>query len=134
MKNLVECFQKYCTESVNELTKNEIMDLTPSSEFVLRYTDEDDYMQVLKETFESVDKLFPESAIKFLNEFFQRYCFILSSGNLSLCLSITSSLFISWQTCTHEQWDDKLESLLEPEEDHFLKKLKRLLFETLPIL
>ncbi|CAG8590392.1 1148_t:CDS:10 [Diversispora eburnea] len=108
MKNLVECFQKYCNESVNELTKNEIMDLTPSSEFVLRYTDEDDYMQVLRETFESVDELFPESAIKFLNEFFS-------------------------ETCTHEQWDDKLESLLEPEEDQFLKKLKRLLFETLPI-
>ncbi|CAG8593739.1 3732_t:CDS:2, partial [Funneliformis mosseae] len=108
MKNLVECFQKYCNESVNELTKNEIMDLTPSSEFVLRYTDEDDYMQVLRETFESVDELFPESAIKFLNEFFS-------------------------ETCIHEQWDDKLESLLEPEEDQFLKKLKRLLFETLPI-
>ncbi len=38
------------------------MDLTPSSEFVLRYTDEDDYMQVLKEIFEPVEKLFPESA------------------------------------------------------------------------
>ena len=71
MKNLVE----YCNESVDELTKNEIMDLTPSSEFVLRYTDEDDYMQVLKETFESVDKLFPESAIKFLNEFFSEVLF-----------------------------------------------------------
>jgi len=75
MKNLMECFQKYCNESVNELTKNEIMDLTPSSEFVLRYTDEDDYMQVLKETFESVDELFPESAIKFLNEFFSEVLF-----------------------------------------------------------
>ena len=75
MKNLVECFQKYCNESVNELTKNEIMDLTPSSEFVLRYTDEDYYMQVLKETFESVDELFPESAIKFLNEFFSEVLF-----------------------------------------------------------
>ncbi|RIB01638.1 hypothetical protein C2G38_2230210 [Gigaspora rosea] len=31
--------------------------------------------------------------------------------------------------CTHEQWNDKLESLLEPEEDQMLKKLKRLLFE-----
>ncbi|CAG8554730.1 10127_t:CDS:10 [Ambispora leptoticha] len=92
----------------NDHSQNEIMDLTPSSAFVLRYTDEDDYMQVLKETFESVDELFPESTIKFLNEFFS-------------------------ETCTHEQWDDKLESLLEPEEDQFLKKLKRLLFETLPI-
>jgi len=51
------------------------MDLTPSSEFVLRYTDEDDYMQVLKETFESVDELFPESAIKFLNEFYSEVLF-----------------------------------------------------------
>ena len=71
----MECFQKYCNESVNELTNNEIMDLTPSSEFVLRYTDEDYYMQVLKETFESVDELFPESAIKFLNEFFSEVLF-----------------------------------------------------------
>ena len=71
----MECFQKYCNESVDKLTKNEIMDLTPSSEFVLRYTDEDYYMQVLKETFESVDKLFPESAIEFLNEFFSEVLF-----------------------------------------------------------
>ncbi|RIB11818.1 hypothetical protein C2G38_74684 [Gigaspora rosea] len=109
MKNLVDCFQKYCNESINELNRNEIMDLTPSSEFVLKYTDEDDYMQVLKETFESVDKLFPESAIEFLNEFFS-------------------------ETYTLQQWDNKIESLLEPEGDPFLKKLKRLLFETLPIL
>ncbi|CAG8719493.1 18731_t:CDS:2, partial [Racocetra fulgida] len=54
----------------NLLTQNEIMDLTPSLEFVLRYTDKDNYMQVLKETFESVDELFPESAIKFLDDFF----------------------------------------------------------------
>ncbi|CAI2189596.1 3506_t:CDS:10, partial [Funneliformis geosporum] len=87
-----------------------IMDLTPSSEFVLRYSDEDDYMQVLKETFEPVDKLFPESAIEFLDVFF------------------------SEQNCTHKQWDNKLDSLLEPEEDPFLKKLKRLIFETLPTL
>ncbi|CAG8713082.1 9986_t:CDS:10 [Cetraspora pellucida] len=97
--NLIRSFQRYCSESVNELTRNEIMDLTPSSEFVLRYTDENDYMQVLKEIFESVDKLFLESVIEFLNEFFS-----------------------------------ELESLLKPEEDPFLKKLKRLLFETLPAL
>lgn len=74
-------FQEYCGDSANELTRNEIMDLTPSSEFALRYTDEDDYMQVLKETFEPVDKLFPENAIEFLEEFFSEvsilFCTIL---------------------------------------------------------
>ncbi|CAG8478947.1 17359_t:CDS:2, partial [Funneliformis caledonium] len=107
--NLIHSFQKYCSDSVNEFTRNEIMDLTPSSEFVLRYTDEDDYIQVLKETFEPVDELFPERAFEFLDDFFS-------------------------ENYTHQQWDNKLESLLEPEEDPFLKKLKRLLFETLPAL
>ena len=81
MASLVHSFQVYCDDSVNELIRNEIMDLTPSSEFVLRYTDEDDYMQVLKEIFEPVDKLFPESAIEFLEEFFSEvsilFCTIL---------------------------------------------------------
>ncbi|UZO05956.1 uncharacterized protein OCT59_026293 [Rhizophagus irregularis] len=107
MASLVCSFQVYCDDSVNELIRNEIMDLTPSSEFVLRYTNEDDYMQVLKEIFEPVDKLFPESAIEFLEEFFS-------------------------ENCTHQQWDNRLESLLEPEEDPFFIKLKRFLFETLP--
>jgi hypothetical protein len=75
MTSLMCSFQRYCGDSTNELTRNEIIDLTPSSEFVLRYTDEDDYMQVLKETFEPVDKLFPESAIKFLDEFFSEVLF-----------------------------------------------------------
>ncbi|CAG8651113.1 1013_t:CDS:2, partial [Ambispora gerdemannii] len=109
MASLVRSFQVYCDDSVNELIRNEIMDLTPSSEFVLRYTDEDDYMQVLKEIFEPVEKLFPESAIEFLEEFFS-------------------------ENCTHQQWDNRLENLLEPEEDPFLRKLKRFLFETLPAL
>ncbi|CAG8676897.1 3233_t:CDS:10 [Funneliformis mosseae] len=96
--NLIHSFQKYCSDSVNEFTRNEIMDLTPSSEFVLRYTDEDDYIQVLKRP-----------------------------------LSLSMSCFRK-SNYTHQQWDNKLESLLEPEEDPFLKKLKRLLFETLPAL
>ncbi|GBB92212.1 hypothetical protein RclHR1_19840002 [Rhizophagus clarus] len=107
MASLVRSFQVYCDDFVNELIRNEIMDLTPSSEFVLRCTDEDDYMQVLKEIFEPVDKLFPEVAIEFLEEFFS-------------------------ENCTHQQWDNKLENLLKPEEDPFLRKLKRFLFETLP--
>ncbi|CAJ0823000.1 14000_t:CDS:10 [Entrophospora sp. SA101] len=63
-------FKNIATNPINELKRNEIMELTPSSEFVLKYTDEDDYMQVLKEIFKPVDKLFPESVIEFLNEFF----------------------------------------------------------------
>ncbi|CAG8703178.1 2761_t:CDS:2, partial [Dentiscutata heterogama] len=109
MASLVRSFQVYCDDSVNELIRNEIMDLTPSSEFVLRYTDEDDYMQVLKEIFEPVDKLFSESAIEFLKEFFS-------------------------ENCTHQQWDNRLENLLKPEENPFLRKFKRFLFETLPAL
>ncbi|CAH1756945.1 11938_t:CDS:2 [Entrophospora sp. SA101] len=53
-------FKNIATNPINELKRNEIMELTPSSEFVLKYTDEDDYMQVLKEIFKPVDKLFPE--------------------------------------------------------------------------
>ncbi|CAJ0922046.1 17927_t:CDS:2 [Entrophospora sp. SA101] len=63
-------FKNIATNPRNEFKRNENMELTPSSEFVLKYTDEDDYMQVLKEIFKPVDKLFPESVIEFLNEFF----------------------------------------------------------------
>jgi hypothetical protein len=56
------------------------MHLTPSSEFVLRYTDENDYIQVLKETIEPADNLFSESAIEFLYKFFRAlmrvHCYI----------------------------------------------------------
>ncbi|CAJ0762335.1 20637_t:CDS:2, partial [Entrophospora sp. SA101] len=69
-KNRWIFFKNIATNPINELKRNEIMELTPSSEFVLKYTDEDDYMQVLKEIFKPVDKLFPESVIEFLNEFF----------------------------------------------------------------
>ncbi len=71
------------------------MDLTPSSEFVLRYTDEDDYMQVLKETFEPVDELFPESAFEFLDDFFSEVSFCTFLDNLSFsCQSHHHYLFI----------------------------------------
>jgi hypothetical protein len=49
--------------------------LISSLEFVLRYTDENDYMQILEETFKPIDKLFSESAIEFLNEFFLEVLF-----------------------------------------------------------
>ncbi len=79
MISLVRSFQSYCGDFVNELTWNEIMDLILSLEFVLRYIDENDYMQVLKETFEPVDKLFSKSVIEFLDEFFSKvlFCIIL---------------------------------------------------------
>ncbi|CAG8592718.1 18121_t:CDS:2, partial [Gigaspora rosea] len=61
-----------------EHRRNEIMDLGPSSEFVLWHTDEDDYEQVLKEMFESIDKLIPEQRLIFGFIFFRNksrwYC------------------------------------------------------------
>ena len=48
------------------------MDLTPMSEFILRWAEEADYINItiLKEMFEPVDVLFPENATKFLSDFF----------------------------------------------------------------
>ncbi|CAG8789424.1 490_t:CDS:2, partial [Gigaspora rosea] len=60
-----------------------------------------------------LNKLRSSEKMKHLVECFRKYC--------------------NESNCTHEQWNDKLESLLEPEEDQMLKKLKRLLFEMLPI-
>ncbi|CAG8626936.1 5252_t:CDS:10, partial [Funneliformis caledonium] len=108
MSNLIDNFQKYCADTKNEMTSNEIMDLKPTSEFVMRYTKEVDHIQVLKEVFEPVDKLFPDKGFYFLSEFF-------SEG------------------CNYQKWQDKLETLLLPEEDPFLRKLKRFMFEILPI-
>ena len=48
IKNL-DAFQTYCQESENLLTSNGIMDLRLSSEFVLSYTDECDYNELLKD-------------------------------------------------------------------------------------
>jgi len=45
MSNLIDNFQKYCTDTKNKMTSNEIMDLKPTSEFVLRYIEEADYIQ-----------------------------------------------------------------------------------------
>ncbi|CAG8642059.1 2173_t:CDS:2, partial [Acaulospora morrowiae] len=109
MTNLVNSFQRYCDENINELCLNEIMDLSPTSEFVIMYTDEDDYNHVLKEMFEPIDKLIPEQAINFLD------------------------IFFSERSHDYQKWSNKLEDLLEPESDPFLKKLKRFLFETLSI-
>jgi hypothetical protein len=52
------------------LSENGIMDLSPTSEFVLLYTVEADYDKLIKEIFESIDKMFPEKAHEFLTNFF----------------------------------------------------------------
>ncbi|CAG8651270.1 6493_t:CDS:2, partial [Acaulospora colombiana] len=69
-----------------------------------RYTGEDDYEQVIREIVEPIDRLFPENVIDFLDNFF------------------------SEPEYTQQQWNDRVESLLEPEED-LLRNLKRLLSE-----
>jgi len=48
------------------------MDLRPSSEFVLSYTDECDYNELLERTFNPIDEIFPEAAFTFLLEFFSK--------------------------------------------------------------
>ncbi|CAG8634685.1 2990_t:CDS:10, partial [Ambispora leptoticha] len=108
LKNLLDAFQTYCQGSENLLTSNGIMDLRPSSEFVLSYTDECDYNELLKRTFNPIDEIFPEAAFTFLLEFFSK------------------SL-----TCQH--WYDEIERLLDPEHDPFIKNMKRFMFEVLPI-
>ncbi|KAG9292361.1 hypothetical protein G9A89_015231 [Geosiphon pyriformis] len=85
MTNLILSFQKYRRGTDNELTREEIMDLSPSSEFVLNPVKENDCMQVLKEILESVDK-FPDGAFDFLCDFFS-------------------------EKCSHEQWEIKLEDI-----------------------
>jgi hypothetical protein len=39
------------------------MNLRPSSEYVLMYTKEQDYSELLKDVFDSIDKLFLEKAL-----------------------------------------------------------------------
>ncbi|KAG9299959.1 hypothetical protein G9A89_009687 [Geosiphon pyriformis] len=108
LKNLLDAFQTYCQGSENLLTSNGIIDLRPSSEFVLSYTDECDYNELLERTFNPIDEIFPEAAFTFLLEFFSK------------------SL-----TCQH--WYDEIERLLDPEHDPFIKNMKRFMFEVLPI-
>ncbi|CAG8588881.1 209_t:CDS:2 [Ambispora gerdemannii] len=108
MQSLLRDFQEYSKYSRNLLIINEIMDLRPSSEFVLMYTKEEHYSELLKDVFDPIDKLFPEKAFNFLMAFF--------SKNL-----------------TNEQWRNEIENLLDHEPDPFLKNLKRFMFEILPI-
>ena len=50
------------------------MDLRPSSEFVLLYTEETNYDKMIQDIFNPVDKLFPEDAHEFLINFFLEVC------------------------------------------------------------
>ncbi|CAI2177730.1 11452_t:CDS:10 [Funneliformis geosporum] len=108
MLNLLRNFQTYCDHANNILTADDIMDLRPSSEFVLKFTDEADYSKLLKDVFDPIDQLFPEEAFEFLVEFFA-------------------------EKLNDQQWQDKIETLINPETDQFFKQLKRFMFETLPI-
>ncbi|CAH1764409.1 21499_t:CDS:2 [Entrophospora sp. SA101] len=89
MLNLQRNFQMYCDHANNILTADDIMDLRPSSEFVLKFTDEVDL----------IDQLFPEEAFEFLVEFFS-------------------------EKLNDQQWQDKIETLTNPEADEIFKQLK----------
>ncbi|CAI2184440.1 9833_t:CDS:2 [Funneliformis geosporum] len=122
MNKILSSFRTYQHETRNILSENGIMDLSPTSEFVLLYTEEVDYDKLIKENFESIDKMFPEKAHEFLTDFF--------SENLN-----------------EDQWEEKLENLMEnkgspeeffqqsgenPRQDKFITKLKIFMLETLP--
>jgi hypothetical protein len=68
MQNLLQDFQEYSRNTHNLLIIEEIMDLRSSSEFVLMYTKEQDYSELLK-VFYSFDELFPEEAFSSLTTF-----------------------------------------------------------------
>ncbi|CAG8742816.1 10906_t:CDS:2, partial [Racocetra fulgida] len=55
-------FQEYIKHFQNLLIINEIMDLRPSSEFVLMCTEEEHYVKFIADMFGSIDNLFPEQA------------------------------------------------------------------------
>ncbi|CAG8475351.1 6490_t:CDS:10, partial [Funneliformis mosseae] len=111
MQEILANFQTYRCEANNILLENGIMDLRPSSEFVLLYTEETNYDKMIQDIFNPVDKLFPEDAHEFLINFFL-------------------------EKLNEDQWESKLESLMEANcgQNGFLKRLKRLMLETLPIL
>ncbi|PKY40911.1 hypothetical protein RhiirA4_25974 [Rhizophagus irregularis] len=88
MNKISSSFRTYQHETRNILSENGIMDLSPTSEFVLLYTEETDYDKLIKEVFESIDKIFPEKAHKFLTNFFS-------------------------EKLNEDQWEEKLESLME---------------------
>ncbi|CAB4391079.1 unnamed protein product [Rhizophagus irregularis] len=70
MNKISSSFRTYQHETRNILSENGIMDLSPTSEFVLLYTEETDNDKLIKEVFESIDNIFPEKAHEFLTNFF----------------------------------------------------------------
>ncbi|CAG8596480.1 9915_t:CDS:2 [Ambispora leptoticha] len=103
-------FKTYQREVKNILSENGIMDLSPSSEFVLLHLEETKYVTLIKKVFEPIDKIFPEEAYEFLINFFS-------------------------ERLSEKQWEEKIESLMELDSNQtkFIIKLKRLIIETLPI-
>ncbi|RHZ90270.1 hypothetical protein Glove_1g45 [Diversispora epigaea] len=103
-------FKTYQHEKKNILSENGIMDLSPCSEFVLLHLEETKYVTLIKKVFEPIDKIFPDEADEFLINFFS-------------------------EKLSEQQWEDKIESLMEvnPKQNKFIIKLKRLIIETLPI-
>ncbi|KAF0367611.1 hypothetical protein F8M41_013544 [Gigaspora margarita] len=103
-------FRIYQREVNNTLSENGIMDLTPTSEFVLLHLEEAEYDTLMKKVFDPIDKIFPKEADEFLTDFFSK-------------------------KLSEQQWEDKIESLMKvgSEQNKFIIKLKRLIIETLPI-
>ncbi|CAG8807356.1 1725_t:CDS:2, partial [Racocetra persica] len=110
LSTILAAFRTYQHEAKNILSENEIMDLRPSSEFVLLCLKEVEYDLLIEKVFEPIDKIFPKEADDFLIDFFS-------------------------EKLSEQQWEDKIESLMEDNagQNKFIIKLKRLIIETLPI-
>ncbi|CAG8694273.1 40613_t:CDS:10 [Gigaspora margarita] len=110
LSTILAAFRTYQHEAKNILSENGIMDLRPSSEFVLLYLKETEYDLLIEKVFEPIDKIFPKEADDFLIDFFS-------------------------EKLSEQQWENKIESLMEDNsgQNKFIIKLKRLIIETLPI-
>ncbi|CAG8720907.1 10008_t:CDS:2, partial [Cetraspora pellucida] len=105
LSTILAAFRTYQHEAKNILSENEIMDLRPSSEFVLLYLKETEYDLLIEKVFEPIDKIFPKEADDFLIDFFSEVTYLVRAS-LADCKSYTIKL-------GEQQWEDKIESLME---------------------
>ncbi|CAG8713044.1 15419_t:CDS:10, partial [Dentiscutata erythropus] len=95
-------YKIYRREVINTLSENGIVDLSPTSEFVLLYLEEAEYDTLIKEVFDPIDKIFPKEGVEFLTDFFSK-------------------------KLSEQQWEDKIENLMkvDSEQTNFIIKLKK---------
>ncbi|CAG8505214.1 11468_t:CDS:2 [Dentiscutata heterogama] len=128
LSTILAAFRTYQHEAKNIISENEIMDLRPSSEFVLLYLKEVEYDLLIEKVFEPIDKIFPKEADDFLIDFFSEVTYLVLRWRIVNHIP-------SYQKLSEQQWEDKIESLMEDNsgQNKFIIKLKRLIIETLPI-